>query len=623
MHRRLSSTEKGKAVALEHQPAPRVGRVRVSEPTTITDNHRHVLTLIGRVTNPSVQKVWSLIPFFTDHWKADIPPIGSDLGLGMFQFKFEFESDLLTVLEKGPYHYARWMVILQRWEPTISPSFPSMIPFWIKIQGIPIHLWSEEVAIKIGEDLGTYESAEIMAQSFRMRVHINGRLPIIKTSIIEYPNGDEITATLVYEKLEKHCLHCGKLDHEQRDCLEAKHQKKALLAAHEGSQRSVAHGNNEYDRAQHDYNYSGGPARHSPRREKRYRPYARSESNGRSIYPNPKDSPKRHHQRDIYPHRDGHSSEKFDRMQYLRKEREDPRHRNNSSRSLQETFSGASHTDTSHPLNERSRSPVHDKTAHDIVAFTRRPYKDHLAAPSRGDPRGENNDHFPLEDLAVARGEIREVMLQYTSCADPTESAARRERVRKAEAQGTIDESATKLVRASLAHKETANSPISPSSPMEEMTEHIPIIDRLGPLNKVPRDPVPRAPIMARLGPLLDEVTTDEIDLAAFTAQAPKRKPGRPPGRRKVASSPMQGASSKKRQVQQAKPPLTRKKPPVEQGRGSKSTKGHRKSKESPSTENTREIEGTTSENLPICNMIPPAARLLRSRNFKKLAEET
>lgn len=231
MHRRLSSTGKGKAVALEHQPAPRVGRVRVSEPITITDNHRHVLTLIGRVTNPSVQKVWSLIPFFTDHWKADIPPIGSDLGLGMFQFKFELESDLLTVLEKGPYHYARWMVILQRWEPTISPSFPSMIPFWIKIQGIPIHLWSEEVAIKIGEDLGTYESAEITAQSFRMRVHINGRLPIIKTSIIEYPNGDEITATLVYEKLEKHCLHCGKLDHEQRGCLEAKHQKKALLAA--------------------------------------------------------------------------------------------------------------------------------------------------------------------------------------------------------------------------------------------------------------------------------------------------------------------------------------------------------------------------------------------------------
>ncbi|XP_048631614.1 uncharacterized protein At4g02000-like [Brassica napus] len=179
----------------------------------------------------------SLIPFFTDHWKVDIPPIGSDLGMGLFKFQFELESDLLTVLEKGPYHYARWMIILQRWEPTTSPSFPSMILFWIKIQGILIHLWTEEVARGIGSDLGTFEVAEITPHSIRMRVHVNGMLPLIKTSIIEYPNGDEVTATLVYENLEKHCLHCGRLDHEIRDCLEAKHQNKERLPAQKDSQK--------------------------------------------------------------------------------------------------------------------------------------------------------------------------------------------------------------------------------------------------------------------------------------------------------------------------------------------------------------------------------------------------
>lgn len=59
-----------------------------------------------------------------------------------------------------------------------------------------------------------------------MRVHVNGRLPLIKSSVIEYPNGDEVTASLVYEKLEKHCSHCCRLDHELRDCLASKHQKK-------------------------------------------------------------------------------------------------------------------------------------------------------------------------------------------------------------------------------------------------------------------------------------------------------------------------------------------------------------------------------------------------------------
>ena len=82
------------------------------------------------MTNHSVQKVPSLIPFFTKHWKTkEIRTVGSDLGQGLFQFQFDSESDLLAVLENRPYHFAKWMVILQRWEPTISLSFPSLITF--------------------------------------------------------------------------------------------------------------------------------------------------------------------------------------------------------------------------------------------------------------------------------------------------------------------------------------------------------------------------------------------------------------------------------------------------------------------------------------------------------------
>ncbi|XP_013633665.1 PREDICTED: uncharacterized protein At4g02000-like [Brassica oleracea var. oleracea] len=144
----------------------------------------------------------------------------------MFQFQFELESDLLAVLEKRPYHYARWMVILQRWEPTISPSFPSLIPFWIKVQGIPLHLWEEGTIKSIGEDIGIFETYEITPTSVRMRVQINGRLPLITSFVIEYSTGEEVTATLIYEKLEKHCSKCFQLDHEIKDCLAARAEKK-------------------------------------------------------------------------------------------------------------------------------------------------------------------------------------------------------------------------------------------------------------------------------------------------------------------------------------------------------------------------------------------------------------
>lgn len=110
-HRRLSSAEKGKGIDMEpHQPL-RTARVKAPIPDNADLIRKHSLTLIGRVTNKSVQKVWSVIPFFTEHWKTEFKPVGSDLGNGLFQFQFELEADLLSVLEQRPYHYARWMII--------------------------------------------------------------------------------------------------------------------------------------------------------------------------------------------------------------------------------------------------------------------------------------------------------------------------------------------------------------------------------------------------------------------------------------------------------------------------------------------------------------------------------
>lgn len=160
-HRRISSAEKGKGIDLSSQQPPRLARVKAPLPDNSELLRKHSLTLIGRFTNKSIQKVWSLIPFFTEHWKTEFKPIGADLGNGLFQFQFELESDLLAVLEQRPYHYARWMVILQRWEPTVSPNFPSLIPFWVKVQGLPVHLWTEPIIRVIGEDIGLYEKADI------------------------------------------------------------------------------------------------------------------------------------------------------------------------------------------------------------------------------------------------------------------------------------------------------------------------------------------------------------------------------------------------------------------------------------------------------------------------------
>lgn len=53
-------------------------------------------------------------------------------------------------------------------------------------------------------------------------------LPLIKHSVVEFPNGDEVNTTLVYERLDKHCLKCLRLDHEIKECLVARAEAKVL-----------------------------------------------------------------------------------------------------------------------------------------------------------------------------------------------------------------------------------------------------------------------------------------------------------------------------------------------------------------------------------------------------------
>ncbi|CAF2141350.1 unnamed protein product [Brassica napus] len=44
-------------------------------------------------------------------------------------------------------------------------------------------------------------------------------LPLIKSSIIEYPNDDEVTASFIYERIGKHCSKCFRFDHKVKIAL--------------------------------------------------------------------------------------------------------------------------------------------------------------------------------------------------------------------------------------------------------------------------------------------------------------------------------------------------------------------------------------------------------------------
>lgn len=232
----------------------------------------------------------------------------------------------------------------------------------------------------------------------------------------------------------------------------------------------------------------------------------------------------------------------------------------------------------------------------------------------------------------------------YTKCADPVESAARKERLRQAEEQGVLESNAARMIRNSRARDCADERPPEldidmPSSQERSMQKHTPVSARLGP-RAVESPASERIPIAARLGPVhegllstnandMDRVPISERlgptadgevltrDTASVTAQVKKRKPGRPPGTRKAA--PVHGpvpnplTASRKRKSTHEKPPTGKKKQthetsgaePVRPRKVTRVTKNRRGTPRA----SQRASTPTASENLPLVNMMPPAAR--------------
>lgn len=218
MARRYSRSDKEKwtAAGSSPPPPPRRAPVRIpaSDPSGLIAENK--LTIIGRITNPRFQRPRAVIDFLPQVWNLEGRVVGRELGIDKFQFRFESEQELQTVLDNGPYHYKRWMLILQRWEPVVAENFPSQISFWVKINGIPLHYWNEKAVETISDQLGRVSSRN--AKEAKFRVEVNGLQPLEMKMEILLPSEEVTEVEFQYLKIEKHCFTCFSLLHEEDDC---------------------------------------------------------------------------------------------------------------------------------------------------------------------------------------------------------------------------------------------------------------------------------------------------------------------------------------------------------------------------------------------------------------------
>ncbi|KAG2331638.1 hypothetical protein Bca52824_002818 [Brassica carinata] len=148
-------------------------------------------TLIGRCMNPDEQVVKSLLMMLPKIWMVEERVTGIDLGMGKFQFHFDNEEDLVAVLEMQPYHFDYWMLSLARWQQRMARSFPSEIPFWISVVGVPTEFWSAQTFQSIGDAIG--ETTDVDLDHGKIRVVLDGFKELCFETTVDFTVASSMT----------------------------------------------------------------------------------------------------------------------------------------------------------------------------------------------------------------------------------------------------------------------------------------------------------------------------------------------------------------------------------------------------------------------------------------------
>ncbi|KAF8107775.1 hypothetical protein N665_0117s0043 [Sinapis alba] len=114
------------------------------------------------------------------------------------------------------------MFVLVSWEPIIHDDYPWIIPFWVQLTGMPLHLWTMKNLRNIGGRLVHVDTVEM--SEGRMLIDIDSRNPLKFSRKIQAPTGEEVSIHIKYDMLFKHvqtALDNRRLDHQSERTVKA------------------------------------------------------------------------------------------------------------------------------------------------------------------------------------------------------------------------------------------------------------------------------------------------------------------------------------------------------------------------------------------------------------------
>ncbi|CAA7053394.1 unnamed protein product [Microthlaspi erraticum] len=141
-----------------------------------------------------------------------------------FQFFFKTEHDLEEILEKGVQTSNEWAVAMERWVEKEPVGFLQFVPIWDQIRNLPPNYYRSQTIWDIGDVLGkvqeiAFDESKNQSHPYvRIKVIFDVARPLRKTKLVNLPDGEQKIVTFFYEKIQKRCYNCQRLNHEKDVC---------------------------------------------------------------------------------------------------------------------------------------------------------------------------------------------------------------------------------------------------------------------------------------------------------------------------------------------------------------------------------------------------------------------
>ncbi|KAL0700774.1 hypothetical protein Bca4012_056896 [Brassica carinata] len=185
---------------------------------------RNSLSLVGRLLNPSCQRMSDLILDMPRKWQLYDRVKGVALSKERFQFIFKYEHDLVDILNRGVHTFKLWPIVMERWVEKPPEDYLQYIMIWVQMRNIPVNHYTKKALWALGDFAGqvvevAFDPDKPQVRDYiRVLVKFNVARPLRRFKKVTTPGGEEFNIRYDYERLQKRCYTCQRLTHEQEQC---------------------------------------------------------------------------------------------------------------------------------------------------------------------------------------------------------------------------------------------------------------------------------------------------------------------------------------------------------------------------------------------------------------------